>query len=141
MPLSVSPVPSCCLQPIPCEILNGQTLGCHLVCVLSLRGLATKQRDTKGWQWAEQVNPVGSDGAKQLPKKSLVLCGEAQVAGYLPYAATVYSSLSLFAASERFVQALQQVCECGPRPLGLLYDCQMDLVNCSPFPCCKVFML
>lgn len=73
------------------------------------------------WQWAEQINHacqtrVGSGSVSQSPKKSSFLWSSSQVSGYLSEmaASTACSSLPLLGTAERFVEGLQQVCECGP---------------------------
>lgn len=58
-------------------------------------------------------------GVKQglsVPKKSSFLWSSSQVSGYLPEMAASMScsSLLLLGTAERFVEGLQEVCECGP---------------------------
>lgn len=72
------------------------------------------------WQWAGQISHdcqirVRSGSVCQSPKNSSFLWSSSQVSGYLSEMAAVgCSSLSLLGTAERFVEALQDVCECGP---------------------------
>lgn len=72
------------------------------------------------WQQAEQINHdcqirVGSGSVCQSPKKSSFLWSSSQVSGYLSeMAAMGCSALPLLVTAVRFVEALQEVCECGP---------------------------
>lgn len=77
------------------------------------------------WQRAEQINRacqirVGSGSVCQSPKKSSFLWSSSQVSGYLSEMAAVgFSSLPVLGTAERFVEALQEVCEWSPGCWGV----------------------
>lgn len=112
--------------PLPAPLLSSclQTRICNLVHQPSWAwGVWLQSRGRGGpmrWRWAERINKAwqiewGLSVFVGSQKTSWFVWSSTQVAGYLPeVAATGCSSLLSFATPERFVEVLQEVCECDP---------------------------